>query len=44
MIIIITVNNVNVSKTMHLRFGECGKLNIAFTLSISDNIKKYESN
>ena len=27
------------SKTRHLRLGECGKLDIAVTLSISDNFK-----
>ena len=39
-----TVVNVNVSKTRHLRLGECGKLDIAVILSVSNNFKKYESN
>ena len=42
-IIIITVDTVNVSKTMHLHLDECGKLDMAVNLIISDNFKKFES-
>ena len=42
-IIIFTVDNVNVSKTMHLHLGECGKLDMSVNLIVSDNFKKFES-